>query len=516
MRSSRALLAVLLVLMLIMADGRKATAQLQDQIVVFGIDNSFLNQVARFDRRLNLLGMTQTTFAGAGAGTLDHLEPMAADGLGRYLVPFDALNDTKVLRMSADGTLLLPSLDLPYNPVAVATAASGSTYVLTRIPLLSPAPLQILSSEGSILASNAAGPALFVTYPQRVEVTPFGNVWIPGSKHAFPGWLTQLVQVHPATGEVIDQLIYPIPAGGSPSENFAFWSLAAAPDGSLWGFVKTYITHIDAQHQVIQQAATNCYGDTICLDAHGNYLAKRIDKPAPWQTEKITLFDGETLAVLADYKVGGATTMSGGGFALGATGEELFVSGGDNIPPDFPRRLWKFNLVTGTRSSIGLADLGIDWDIPLGDPTGFVWANVRDQNGDADGDGAPNRAETLAGSNPFDATSRPEGPKIYISFEPGTNAIVLTAKDPDGIFDDNGGLKIPSLSITASGYGEVLPYLWPAVTKVELDSAFVQEAKVTFGALPLPLDLKIALEAHVEDKTGATAWDWHVTPPGDL
>lgn len=505
----------ILVLIAILVNVPSATAQVADQLVVFGIDKSFLNQVARFDRRLNLLGMTQTTFAGAGAGTLDSLTPIAVDGLGRYLVPFDPLNDTKILRMAADGTLLLPSIDLPFNPVAISTASSGTSYVLTRIPLLSPAPLQIVSSDGSILASNAAGPVLFVTYPARLEVTPAGNVWMSGSKQALPKWVPQLVEVDRVTGAVIDQVVYPAPAG-APSLDYAFWAFAAAPDGSLWGFVNSYITHIDANNQIVQQAATNCYGDTICLDAHGNFLAKRIDKPAPWQTERITLFDGETLAVLADYKVGGATTMSGGGFALGATGEELFVSGGDNIPPDFPRRLWKFNLVTGTRSSIGLADLGIDWDIPLGDPTGFVWANVRDQNGDADSDGAPNRAETLAGSNPFDATSRPGGPKIYISFEPGTNAIVLTAKDPDGIFDDDGGLKIPSLSITASGYGEVLPYLWPAVTKVELDSGFVQEAKVTFGALPLPLGLKIALEAHVEDKTGSTAWDWHVTPPGDL
>jgi len=43
----------------------------------------------------------------------------------------------------------------------------------------------------------------------------------------------------------------------------------------------------------------------------------------------------------------------------------------------------------------------------LGDPTGYALASVIDPEGDLDGDGAGNRAELLAGKNPFDPRSRP-------------------------------------------------------------------------------------------------------------
>jgi hypothetical protein len=88
------------------------------------------------------------------------------------------------------------------------------------------------------------------------------------------------------------------------------------------------------------------------------------------------------------------------------------------------------------------------WQLPNGDPTGFIWANVVDQGGDADSDGAANRVETLSGSNPFDFSSRPQGPKVFIGFVPGTNALVLTFRDPDGLIDPSGGLDASSFSVT--------------------------------------------------------------------
>src|SRR5262249_47344103 len=42
----------------------------------------------------------------------------------------------------------------------------------------------------------------------------------------------------------------------------------------------------------------------------------------------------------------------------------------------------------------------------LGDLCGYVLANVVDPDGDIDHDGIANRAELLAGTNPFDARSR--------------------------------------------------------------------------------------------------------------
>jgi len=60
-----------------------------------------------------------------------------------------------------------------------------------------------------------------------------------------------------------------------------------------------------------------------------------------------------------------------------------------------------------------------------------------------------------------------------------------------------------------------MSYLWPFLSAVTL-SPDGKEATLVLGALPLPLNLKIALEPHVRDKTGHESWDSQVTPPGDL
>ncbi len=150
-----------------------------------------------------------------------------------------------------------------------------------------------------------------------------------------------------------------------------------------------------------------------------------------------------------------------------------------------------------------------------GDHTGWVYANVVDQNGDNDGDGASNRTETLAASNPFDPLSRPEGPKVYLSFAPTTNAIVLTYVDPDGLLDPAGGLDLSSLQLLTGAGTNVWAFILPFLTTVDVTSDLTH-ATATFGLLPLPSDLKIRLEARVTDLTGAEGWDWQVTPPGDL
>src|SRR5262249_2241245 len=119
------------------------------------------------------------------------------------------------------------------------------------------------------------------------------------------------------------------------------------------------------------------------------------------------------------------------------------------------------------------------------------------------------------GSDPFDPTSRPNGPKVYIQFEPVTNAIELTYQDPDGLIDPQGGLDVSSLSLAISHYGNVFNYLLPYVTALDV-SPDLKQATLTFGALPLPNNKKWPVEARVADLTGAVGWDWQVTPPGDL
>ena len=168
----------------------------------------------------------------------------------------------------------------------------------------------------------------------------------------------------------------------------------------------------------------------------------------------------------------------------------------------------------GRKSSIP-TDAWFDATLAYGDPTGFVFANTVDRQGDNDGDGIPNGVETAARSNPFDALSRPDGPKVFIDFAPGSHAPVLILRDPDGLLDDRKGLDLAKLSLKVGGYGEVFPNLLPFVTTVTLSQDRTQ-ARVEFGALHLANDAKLKFEARVTDLTGAVGWDFQVSPPGDL
>jgi hypothetical protein len=478
-----------------------ARTQIADQVVLFGVDKQFADHIARFDRKLHLLGLTKTGGVGAGGGILDDFAGVAVDAQGRYWVPFDALNDTKVLRMESDGTLILPSTNLQHNANYLVTTPSSVTYVLTRIPLTAAGPLYALDADGAVLWTNPAGPALFSHYPQTLDMTPNGELWIGGASGN--PTLPRLVRVDPGSGAVLDVKTY-------TQQGFGVSEIGpdAAPDGTFWTFFDNQLTHLVAL-QVAQQAQYPAYAWYPRIDAAGNIVLRMVDKPAPYQTDKLLRLDGRTLAVIGEYPLGGATTQYP--FALGPSGEDVYVSGG--YPPNYTPCLWRVNLATGTKSSVGLD--GISWEMTRGDPTGFIWANVRDQQGDADGDGAANRAETLAGSDPFDPTSRPEGPKVYISFAPTTNALVLTWVDPDGLLDPVGGLDLSTLSVTIGNYGNVFWLLAPFATALDL-SPDMKKATLTFGALPLPSDKKWQVEATIADLTGATGWDWQVTPPGDL
>jgi hypothetical protein len=200
------------------------------------------------------------------------------------------------------------------------------------------------------------------------------------------------------------------------------------------------------------------------------------------------------------------------GFALGASGEDILAVTQSTTPPFY--RLVRVNLVTERWSARSLDPFTLT-GIGHGDPSGFIYANIIDQDGDSDGDGASNRQETLAGSSPYDPLSRPEGPKAYLSFAASNHAIILELRDPNGVQDPTGGLDLGTLSVKIGPYGEVLPFLLPFLTFVQFNE---DQTAVTalFGALPFASGAKLPVDVSVVDRTGAVGWDWQVTPPGEL
>jgi hypothetical protein len=251
----------------------------------------------------------------------------------------------------------------------------------------------------------------------------------------------------------------------------------------------------------------------LAVDADGDlWGGGHVDTSVSPQVSTLRHLSAADGSIVADYPA----AMSANGFAFGASGEEAFVveNGG---PVGEHCRLVKINLVTGVRSSVPLpvAQLFAFASMPKSDPTGFVYANVVDQTGDADGDGGPNRREVQAGSSPYDPLSRPEGPKVYLSFAAGSHAITLTVVDPDGLLDPAGGIDPASIELLAGTHGDVFPLLLRFVTSVGV-SADGTSGTIVFGGLPLADGLKLPLEARAADVTGAVGWDWAVTPPGDL
>ncbi|HTE06268.1 MAG TPA: thrombospondin type 3 repeat-containing protein [Planctomycetota bacterium] len=489
-----------------------ASAQIADQVVLFGQNTAKKEGIARFDRRLNFIAFTKTEMSFAGDGHLDQDNGTTVDGQGRYWVPFDPSNATNLLRMTGAGKVLIPSVILQHNPVRTAAARNGNVYALTRTEFDGNGPLYAAAPDGTVLWSNLAGPALFV-YSRDLIITPSGGLWIAGSKFFLhQPWKGLLAEVRPGTGSVIKQATFDNPVAGG--FNVSWDMMAASPDGTIWGELNHYLTQVDPEtlkilRQFVIRGGSNSETSQLRIDSQGNLRTTSKSTPRADMGGDVLEYSG-TGQIISVAKLGGLIL----GFALGPAGEDLYAVIVENVLP-YPRRLTRLNLVTGVKSSRPLAPYGTEWAVPNDDPTGFIWANVIDQAGDNDGDGAANRDETLAGTDPFDPTSRPNGPKVYLSFAPVTNAIQLTWRDPDGLFDPTGGLDLASISLQAGGYGEVMGYLWHFLTSVTL-SPDGKQVTIELGGLPLPSDLKIPLEARVADKTGATAWDWQVTPPGDL
>jgi sugar lactone lactonase YvrE len=502
-----------IVLVWLLAGGFQAAGQIRDQIVVTSHDaTTFHPNLRRFDRRLTLLGSTDLVPEAQGAQNELQLEIVIAPD-GRIWTPIDPLNTKKLVRMEPDGTLL-PSVLLGNYPVSLTASATGVMYALTRVPLQIRAPAYAVDAVGTILWSNDVGPKLYgINPPDVMAVTVDGQLWIGDSTQGVCGCVVNhglVLRLDTSDGHVL-QKVHLAPEPGVQS---FFSAMSAAPDGGVWAVVG--VSGVFGQ-EVMRVDETGLVDQIHVLSTNnGSTFELRIDAAGDmWAVSNLAVADGALLRkyshvtgeLLAEIDI--VDTVHG--FALGAGGEDLIAVTEDVTPPFY--RLVRVNLVTKRWSARSL-DPFLLTGIGHGDPSGFIYANVIDQAGDSDGDGAPNRVETLAGSSPYDALSRPEGPKVYLDFT-ANNAIILTFRDPDGLLDPAGGLDVGSISVTAGQYGEVFPILLPFLTFVQV-SPDITEATAVFGALPLPAGSKLPLDVRVTDKSGAVGWDWQVTPPGEL
>jgi hypothetical protein len=494
-----------------------ATAQIKDEVRLYAFDaaKNYEPSLVRFSHKLVPLGATSVKQYGGNGLFSD--TPMALDGLGRSWIAYDPLNTTKLLRIDANGQLL-PYAQLSDNPINVVIDLEGRAYATTRIGLSSPGPAYGVDTDGSVLWSNISGPSLYnLGYPHQLAMTGSGELWIGDGTVLVPGQKGRpyLVNLDKADGSVAQTLELPVPP--LPGAHAGICRLAPAGDGTLWSLVcggNPYYWLFQTQGiQVLDSfpidAGFNAATYQMHVDASGRpHVVGPYDPPTYVTSAQLFRYDpvapSEPDAV---YEFGGIIE----GWAFGPSGEEAFAV----VAPSFDYRLERMNLVTGTRSSVPLDPAWALSYLPGNDPTGFVYANVIDRDGDNDGDGAPNGAETSAGSNPFDSLSRPEGPKVYVSFVPTTNALVVTFVDPDGLVDQVGGLDLSTLSVTIANYGNVFWFLLPFATALDVNADLTQ-ATLTLGALPLPLNKKWQVEASISDLTGAVGWDWQVTPPGDL
>lgn len=499
--------------------GSSVRAQIRDQVVVYGADGVTGHPlVMRYGHDLTVKGTTD--LISVGPLILSDQNQICVDSQGRYWIANDALSFTYLVRVAADGTLL-PTTVLGHNPNDVVCDRFGGVFSITRIPLLSPGPMYGVLPDGSVQWVNWDGPSNYTWYPRYSAVRANGELWFGGSTPGVPHELwaaPMLKEIDRSTGSV-KQTVYPPAVNAANSADSFMTLMQPSPDGTLWmGIIDYSMTSLGMYQYngptLVRKVLVADWSPTF---AHATFrLGPAGDL---WWSSSTAVQGGSLLyrysrvdgSLVASYSMPGGIT----GFAFGATGEDVFAAYSVLQAGQVLQSLARTNLVTGVRSTVPLVPPLHSGYLGPGDPTGFVFSNVTDQDGDNDGDGATNRSEIIAGSNPYDLESRPTGPKAYLSFLPGTNAVSIRLHDPDGVLHPTRGLDPATISIQAGPYGEIFPLLLSFVSNVAI-SADGLDATLDFGLLPIPSFLKIRMAVTVRDKKGAIGKDWQVTPPGDL
>lgn len=484
--------------------------------------------VLRFSPRLGMLSATDLTSA-AGVNSLSSGYDMriARNSLGDAWIGYAPLSDTKLVRLDTNASYLA-KIELGWNPVNVTFSPLGSLFVLNRIPLSSPGPVQRVETNGTVAwTSIAASSSYNFVNPTELTWTSLGELWMGGTVQGAPTSFStapMLKRIEPANGHVM-QTFYP-PANGAlvfPPQTTQFGQLAGSIDGTLW--LSTVSPNTGSYiYRTNGEAVLNA----VPIPGEAHLRPMKVDGRGDVWTASEESAAGEYASHL--FKSGVSSGVSGIvldqidfggiviGYALGTSGRDLFAIVTGVLPPTLPPYPFYFvrvNLLTKAMSRYRLDPVWEDHAFPWGDPTGFVLANVIQRNLDSDGDGFPNGVETGAISDPFDPKSRPSGPRVDLWFAPGTNALRLRYVDPEGLLDPVVGIDPTSLSLTASGIGEIFPVLLNFLSSVAF-SVDGTEATLEFDLLPIPSFLKIQLDAKVRDRSGAESWDWQVTPPGIL
>ncbi|MBI3817960.1 MAG: hypothetical protein HY286_04655 [Planctomycetes bacterium] len=505
-------------------------AQVQDQVFVTALGSGSLYYhplLLRFDRKLHLIG--QVDFTSTGATGWGDGQNFAITPSGRIWIqtgcPLGCLgllynSGTLIGTIPQAGTVYALVADKFNNAFVVSTQSGGQT-----------GPFRKVNIHGQIVFTNSTSTAGFAQgYPyNRLAITPDGTVWLGGHHFVSSAEHPRLVKLNPQNGNILatQELNWGLGSGGtsfvhiaaSPLNNVLIESnglVSAAPNQSAYEFDEMDGANISNSFQW-----TKGLSNLSCIvDANNKYYMS-IGDTLGLVAHQIVRIDPATGVVEQSWELKQSSSTHIPFICLGPTGEEIYAIRQDlisNNPPSYKRQLVKLSLVTGQMSWIDLTPTYLDSStttLANGDPSGYVLANCVDPDGDNDGDGYTNKQEILAGYNPFDASSHPGGPKVYISYDKTQgNALVLTYVDPDGILNP-GGLDLNTFSLYAYspiyGGGDIF---WDAAGYLTAINFSPDGTKVdlVYGNLQLPAGLGYELTASIFDLSGAYAWDWHFTP----